>query len=315
MNAFDTPLTIQGPYRQPTQLLAEQSMNGRASIHDDAAAAALGLTGAPIEGPTHFSQLDPLAYGAWGPVWFERGCVSSHFQTMVVEGDEVQASLITAGPSDADIEAHTLDGTPVLTGTASIGQTSRPTALATRLEAQRPPTSLSILDQLSVGMTSTERVTSVITFDVSNGPRYPFTLREKLEAITEPSPWYRTTETPWGRPILPFEMISVLAHKDGPGFPVRQPSVGLFLDLEVRLHDGPLFVDEPYDIAHTIVGMSESRRTESFWTQTSITAAGGGPTLATVLLHQGVFKDSYPDYPHRPDDARVRQARAVRMGR
>jgi len=99
-------------------------------------------------------------------------------------------------------------------------------------------------------------------------------------------------------PFVPFEMISILAHKDGPGFPVRQPSVGLFLDLEVRLLEGPLFVDEPYDVTHAVVGMSESRRTESFCTSTSITAVGGGPTLATVLLHQGVFKDSYPDYPH-----------------
>lgn len=100
-----------------------------------------------------------------------------------------------------------------------------------------------------------------------------------------------------GRPILPFEMLSVLAHKDAPGFAVRQPSVGLFLDLEVRLLDGPLFVGEHYDMVHTIVGISESRRTESFWTETAITPASGGRTIATVLLHQGVFKDSFPDYP------------------
>ena len=53
---------------------------------------------------------------------------------------------------------------------------------------------------------------------------------------------------------------------------------------------------EHYDVVHTIVGISESRRTESFWTQSAITPAGGGTTIATVLLHQGVFKDSYPDY-------------------
>ena len=67
--------------------------------------------------------------------------------------------------------------------------------------------------------------------------------------------------------------------------------------LEVRLLDGPLFVGEHYDVVHTIVGISESRRTESFWTQSAITPAGGGTTIATVLLHQGVFKDSFPDYP------------------
>jgi hypothetical protein len=98
-------------------------------------------------------------------------------------------------------------------------------------------------------------------------------------------------------PILPVETVSVLVHKDGPGFAVRQPSVGLFLALEVRLLDGPLFVGEHYDVVHTIVGSSESRRTESFRTETALTPAVGGRTIATVLLHQGVFKDSFTDYP------------------
>lgn len=86
MTAFETPLTILGPFRRPVQLLAEKSMNGRASVHDDDAAAALGLLGAPIEGPTHFSQFDPLAYAVWGQRWFERGCISSHFRTMPSTG-------------------------------------------------------------------------------------------------------------------------------------------------------------------------------------------------------------------------------------
>ena len=57
----------------------------------------MGLAGAPIEGPTHFSQFDPLAVTLWGTAWFERGCISSHFRTMVVEGEQVQASLSVAG--------------------------------------------------------------------------------------------------------------------------------------------------------------------------------------------------------------------------
>jgi len=300
VTAFDTPLTITGPYRQPRQLLAEQSIHGHSSIHDDATAAALELTGAPIEGPTHFSQFDPLAFAVWGPAWFERGCISSHFQTMVVDGDEVQASMTVSAPDDVTIEAHKPDGSVVLTGTASVGNGGPPTALASRLAAQRTPGPLWILDQLTVGMTSSEPITSVITSDDSNGPHYPFSLRDKLDAITEPSPWYASADNRWGRAILPFEMISVLGHKDGFSFPVRQPSVGLFLDLEVRLHEGPLFVDEPYDIVHTVVGIGESRRTESFWTRTTISASGGGPVLASVLLHQGVFKDSYPHAP-RPE--------------
>ena len=146
-------------------------------------------------------------------------------------------------------------------------------------------------------MTSPEPIRSIVTLDEPNGPHYPFSLRDKLAAITEPSPWYSGDDNRWGRPILPFEMISVLAHKDAFSFPVRQPSVGLFLDLEVRIHEGPLYVDEPYDITHTVVAMGESRRTESFWTRSTIRVPDGGPRVASVLLHQGVFKDSYPHSP------------------
>src|SRR5215469_17813046 len=102
-------------------MLAEQDHGGHTGIHDDATAASLGLAGAPIEAPTHFSQFDPLAFLLWDRAWFERGCISGHFRTMVVDGEEVQASLTTVGDDAARIEAHKPDGTPVLTGTASVG--------------------------------------------------------------------------------------------------------------------------------------------------------------------------------------------------
>ena len=84
MGPFDTTITLTGPYRAPVQMLQEQEYEGHKSVHDDSTAASLGLAGAPIEGPTHFSQFDPLAYALWGHAWFERGCISSHFRTMVV---------------------------------------------------------------------------------------------------------------------------------------------------------------------------------------------------------------------------------------
>jgi len=126
---FDTPITVTGPMRSPAQMLDAQSYDGHSSVHDDATAESMGLTGAPIEGPTHFSQFDPLAVALWGTDWFERGCISSHFQTMVVAGEEVQASLTTTGPNAARIEAHKADGQPVLTGTASLGPDNGETEL------------------------------------------------------------------------------------------------------------------------------------------------------------------------------------------
>jgi hypothetical protein len=88
-------------------------------------------------------------------------------------------------------------------------------------------------------------------------------------------------------------MISVLALKGGTGFPVRGPSVGLFVDLEVRFVDGPVFVDSPYLVDHRIVGIGQSKRVESYWTESRLVDTDTGRHAATVVLHQGVFKDSY----------------------
>src|SRR6516165_8053843 len=118
---FATEITLAGPLRSPAQMLADQEIEGHTSVHDAQTASGLGLAGAPIEAPTHFSQFDPLAVLVWGRDWFERGCISCHFRTMVVEGEQVQAALTTRGDSPASIEAHKADNTPVLIGTASVG--------------------------------------------------------------------------------------------------------------------------------------------------------------------------------------------------
>lgn len=281
-------------------MLAAQEYDGHSSVHDDATAESLGLAGAPIEAPTHFSQFDPLAQLAFGDSWFEKGCISAHFRNMVVEGEEVVASLVLPGDSPVGrVSAEKADGTPVLTGTASVGPEYGDTELHSRLRALGDPGELHIVDRLSVGMED-RGVRASVDFDQPNGSGYPFSLAEKLALITEPHPWYSAegaAGSPWGRPILPFEMISVLAHKHGAGWPVRTPSLGLFLDMEVRLINGPLFVDEVYVLDREIVGLGQSRRTESYWTRTTVRDHASGEPVAEVLLHSGVFKESYPGYP------------------
>jgi hypothetical protein len=296
---FATEITVTGPVRTPAQMLAHQEVDGHASVHDTETAASVGLAGAPIEGPTHFSQFDPLAYLVWGADWFARGCISSHFQTMVFEGEQVQASLTVSGRGSARIEAHKDDGTPVLTGTASVGPDHAQTELEARRAAQGAPGDLFVIDQLKVGMGGRHEVVA-IDFDTGNGALYPFSLGEKLARITEPHPWY-TAETgfssPWGRPVVPIEMISVIANRSGDQWPVRSPSLGLFLDLEIRLINGPVLVGQDYALDREIVGLSQSRRTESYWTRTTLSDIDTGQPVAAVLLHSGVFKESYPGYP------------------
>ena len=133
-----------------------------------------------------------------------------------------------------------------------------------------------------------------------NGAAYPFSLDDKLARITEPHPWYTAhggASSPWGRAIVPIEMISVLVHASGRGWPVRSPVFGLFLDLEIRLVHGPVFVDQPYTVTSEVIGLSQSRRTESYWTRSTLVDADTGRTAAEVVLHSGVFKESFPDYP------------------
>lgn len=304
---FSTPLTttgdptavetiVTGPLRGPVQMLADQTYDDHLSVHDDATAASLGLTGAPIEGPTHFSQFDPIAMELFGDEWFRTGCISSHFSTMVVEGQQVQASATRTGASTAAIVATRDDGETVLTGSISVTPHGT-TALEERLANRRDPGSLHIVDQLFEGMTSAAPVDTSMDLATPNGPLYPFSLERKLSGITERTPWYDSIDNPWGRPIVPMEMLSVLANKVGERWPIRQPSLGLFLDLEVRLEGTPVFVDETYVVEREIVGLSASRRVESYWTRSTLTEKSSGRHAATVLLHSGVFKDSYPDYP------------------
>jgi hypothetical protein len=297
---FPTEVVLTGPFRSPVQMLQEQNIGGGKSVHDTETADTLGLAGAPIEAPTHFSQFDPLAFARWGRRWFEHGCISAHFRTMVVEGEQVQATLTTTADEAGTIEAHKADGTPVLAGTASVGPHHPPSALTRRLGGLGDPGELHIVDQLVVGARSERPDVVSISRTGRNGSGYPFSLDEKLAHITEPSPWYTdegAATSPWGRAIVPFEMVSVLAAKSRFPWPVRAPVLGLFLDLEITMVSGPIFVGQDYAISRELVGLSQSRRTESYWTRSTITEAGRDDVVAEVLLHSGVFKDSFAGYP------------------
>lgn len=301
--AFDTKLetigqVLAGPWRKPANMLLEQSYDDHLSLHDDATAQKLGFKAGPIEGPTHYSQFVPLAEAIWGERFFTEGCLSVHYRNMVMEGEEVRAFIEREpGEDHAKIWATKRDGTEVLKGTASMGLQSPPTALDLRLNELPPLQQPVILSDLKVGH-RTERVSVRMDADQHMGDLYPFSLNQKLARITEPSPWYSSSDNPWGRPIVPFEMISVLlqhvARKDG--LPIRGPAIGLFADQEIRLIDGPLFVGEHYEIEREIVALSGSRRTESYWTRTYVYRPGGSKVVATMLLNQATLKDSYAPY-------------------
>ena len=305
--SFDTSLSICGPLRRPHQMLADQEYGGHTSIHDDAMAGKLGFRAGPIEGPTHFSQFVPLLAHVWGRAWFERGCFSAHYQNMVVEGEEVRAfvELPASGATRTTAWAQKADGTAVLEASASVGSDGGPTLLAQRMGQLRPPEKLVILADLRVGMTGAADEPVRMDPDQHMGALYPFSLNQKLARITESSRWYSDpSSTPWGRAIIPLEMVSVLVEYTGTKarFPVKGPAVGLFADQEIRMVDGPLFVGEDYLIRREIVALSESKRTESYWVRSRIFDAAGKVLKAEMLLNHATLKQSYAGY----DEARAR---------
>lgn len=299
--SFDTPLYLCGPLREPKQMLADQEYSGHTSIHDDSMAEKLGFKAGPIEGPTHFSLFAPLLAEIWGQAWFERGCFSAHFQNMVVEGELVRAFVERPSPGATSVRAwaEKADGTPVLEASASLGPDHGKTLLDQRMATLRPPEKLVILSELNVGMTGAKDEKVRMDADQHMGNLYPFSLTQKLEGITENSPWYSDpASTPWGRAIIPMEMVSVLAEYTSKKaeFPVKQPVIGLFADQEIRMIDGPLFVGEDYLIRREIVALSESKRTESYWVLSNIYDASGEKLKAQMLLNHATLKHSYANY-------------------
>jgi hypothetical protein len=294
-----TPVELKGPWRRPEQVLAKQTYGGHGSIHDGDIAAQMGFAGAPIEGPTHFSQLVPLLLTLWGPAWLERGTISAHFENPCVAGEETVAIVRARFESEfATICIEKRDGTRVLSGTAAAGEAvddARHEAQR-RLAARREPASRIILDKVDTGLVRGGPEEVIMQMDEPLGDLYPFTLNSKLDLITEPLSWYveGAEGNPWNAPIIPVEMVSVLTqYTSGGRIPVREPSVGLFLDEEIAVYNGPLIVGVPYELERHVLGFGESRRTESFWTQTLVRAPGSADILASVLLHTGILRESY----------------------
>lgn len=288
---------IAGPWRSPKNMLAEQTYDNHASLHDDATAQKLGFKGGAVEGPTHYSQFAPLGYATWGKRWFEDGCCSAHYRSIVYDGEKVRAFMekVPPGATRARTWMQKEDGTEVQAGTASVGPDAV-TALDERLATLTPPEPCMILRDVKVGM-KLPRHEVVMAADQNMGALYPFSLTQKLAAITEPSAWY-SDASPWGRPIIPMEMISVLlqySSRTG-GFPTKGPVVGLFADQEIRLVAGPLFVGQTYEIEREVAALSGSRRTESLWVRTRVYEKGTDGLLATMLLNSASFKESYARY-------------------
>ena len=93
-------------------------------------------------------------------------------------------------------------------------------------------------------------------------------------------------------------MISVIVQytSDQARFGAKGPAVGLFAAQEIRMINGPLFVDHPYLLEREIIALSESRRTESNWILTRVFDAETKALCAEVILNSATMKNSYARY-------------------
>jgi hypothetical protein len=173
-----------GEWRHPVQLLQDQELTSGPTVHDEADAASLNLSGAPIEGPTHFSQFGPLAMLLWDDEWLATGCISTHFTAPVTEGKATRAEVVAApGAQRAVITMQANDARQMLTGGISIAGQEQGTACRSRLARAQRPDEMQILDQVLVGMAS-DPLPARLTFAEPVGPPYPFSLDRKLKVTT-----------------------------------------------------------------------------------------------------------------------------------
>ena len=309
LRAFDTAIvdngdTLIGPWRTPQQMLAAQVYDGHVSIHDNAMAQKVGFRAATIEGPTHFSQFDPLCERLWGDAWFETGCISAHYRNAVFAGEDVQAVVFMPkqAQSQIDIRMVKRDGTEVLQGSASVGRDHSATAFDRRLRdetqaADRPHHPArrqgrhedAAADRAHGFRSEHGRALSVLA---ARQAQQSSPSRPRFTSRTAP----RTTsgDAPSSRSRCSSVLFQYRSKDDR--LPVKGPAVGLFADQEIRLLDGPLFVGESYELEREVVALSGSRRTESLWVRTRVFAPPSGRPVATMLLNLASIKELLPGY-------------------
>lgn len=306
---------LSGPFRSPRQMLHDQIVSTAGSIHDDGTAQALGFKGGTIEGPTHFSQFEPLAERLWGERWFKEGCISAHFRAPAFDGERLKAFLRkdASDPQGAAIWLERDDGTEILRGTASVGPAGDASALRHRL-AGLPALDMPVIHaDIRVG-TASGRQPVCIDPDARIGDLYPFSLSQKLASITESCALHDGRDNRWGGRVLPLEMVSVLFESAprSSGLQKRGPAVALYADLEVRLLRGPVLAGRGYEVDREVRLISGSRRTESMWVLSRLWIAGTDELVAEMLHNEAAFKASYA--PYAEDHERLYGSQPVASG-
>ena len=292
-----------GPLREPRNLAA----NERGSIHDDAQAQRLGFRGGTVAGSIHMEQFPPLLVRAFGERWFETGGLSCYFRNATMDREPVRAfvelplELNLEGPAvgtpvgvggpvvdPAALEDAQLnvwmerdDGTLVLEGTASIGSGGAPSMLRSKLAEQREAGEQRILGHLALG-------------DAADPVPVRLTASEakaRLDAITEPLDWY-TGDSPWGGSIVGPGLLVHMMVQAQRRMALPADAVGLYGAIEVRHLNGPVFMEQEYEVGARILAVGQTPKTEYLWYET--TMREDSTEVASMLMMLRFMKASSP---------------------
>jgi hypothetical protein len=294
---------VAGPERIGPARIALNHSN--ASIHDGVHAKRLGFRGSAVAGSLHLDIFAPLLTDTYGQEWFERGALSVYFQNIVVSGEPVQAVVERPSPAGAQtrIHARRADQSDVIVceGTASLGDHSR-SELALRDLRTCDDSKLRMLRGVKRGqhLGRLERLARREEQDaaIANG------------SLNEPLSWYQET-SPWGAPIASIGTTASLMFRLLVGDGNRHhhdrisPHIGnvsgMFGAFEIAYENGPVFLDRPYTVAGTVLGVGESPKTEYLWWDAKAIDEQG--TVVARMRHLLRFiKASSPLYPELHPD-------------
>jgi hypothetical protein len=217
---------------------------------------------------------------AFGPSWMETGSLSLVFKNATVSGEEVVAMVAKPALShDVQVEARTerIDGMLVATGTASIGCPTEPSYLHSIDVRATDPSRLRILHNVEPGtqLEYRARIDSAFATWIAN---------QSFDFGHEQA----------GTPANPSALVQLLRNPSSFS-PNAKRAIGLFGAIEIRHHNGPIYLDTEYQVLGEVVAVGESPQTEYIWYDTRALDRSGR-VVASMRMQQRWMKASSPLY-------------------
>jgi hypothetical protein len=272
-----------GLWRNPRNTAAHQ----KGGIHDDDTATDLGFRGGTVAGSIHMEQFTPLLEESFGDDWWRTGTLSLYFRSATVDQEPVRCLVYEARTEAAlrraDVWMENEAGTVIMSGSASVGGTDETSELRKRLKELRPVNELRILKNMSVGDTS-----GPIDVRIADA-----LVDAQLKVITEPLGCYQDPSRFGGRVLPATGMVRIFD-------PAEQviakaaipPFVGMYGAIELEYLSGPVLSETDYQATATVIGLSDSPKTEILWRECVLTQ--DAKPIARMLKMDRLLKDSSP---------------------